>query len=519
MTESEYQKEIEKIFTKFPSFQIVGGVAYKPGLDNMFDIDQELGFPSKKFRSVHVAGTNGKGSVSHMIASALMQLPASAGVSGSSLSLAGDTLKIGLYTSPHLVDFRERIKVNGEMVPKEFVYDFLKRFTPFFEEKNASFFEITTAMAFDYFAKSNVDIAVIECGLGGRLDSTNIITPMLSIITSIGLDHCQYLGNTLKEIAGEKAGIIKRNIPVVIGESGTPDSGVKEVFMQVAKDNNSKIYFAENTSKYVSGSNDNKAEGPRPEGACLSARSASNHKISRRFVAGNNADVQGHGSVNLAGNNADVQAHGSVNILSSCILSAIETLDLKGDCQNKNIKTVAVSLSLILKQFADEKKLEIDDALLAKVIYGIENAAKLTGLRGRWEQLGDNPLIICDIGHNEHAFRMLGKQISRTAEQRFAKLGGGKLIMVFGIMRDKDLEAEKEYLPQNAIYVFVNANSPRALPANELKEKMLSMGFKGECAGSIKDGIAKAKQISAKEDFIFIGGSSYVVAEALENFK
>jgi dihydrofolate synthase/folylpolyglutamate synthase len=460
MTESEYQKEVEKIFTKFPSFQTVGGVAYKPGLDNMFEIDKELGFPSRKFRSVHVAGTNGKGSVSHMIASALMQLPSSAAVSPA----AGGSLKIGLYTSPHLVDFRERIKVNGEMVPKEFVYDFLKRFSPFFEEKKASFFEITTAMAFDYFAKCNVDIAVIECGLGGRLDSTNIITPMLSIITSIGLDHCQYLGNTLKEIAGEKAGIIKRNIPVVIGETGTPDSGVKEVFMQVAADNNSPIFLAEKASKYISWSNDNKAEGPRPEEACLSARSASNHKISRRFVAGNNADVQ---------------AHGSVNIFSSCILSATETLDLKGDCQNKNIKTVAVALSLILKQLADEKRLEIDDALLAKVIYGIENAAKLTGLRGRWEQLGENPLIICDIGHNEHAFRMLGKQISRTAEQRFAKLGGGKLIMVFGIMRDKDLEAEKDYLPQNAFYIFVNANSPRALPDVELKEKMLKMGFKG----------------------------------------
>lgn len=457
MIESEYQKELENIFIKFPSFQVVGEIAYKPGLDNMYDIDKALGFPSKRFRSVHVAGTNGKGSVCHMIASALMQLPSSA---------AGDTLKIGLYTSPHLVDFRERIKVNGEMISKEFVYDFLKRFTPFFEEKNASFFEITTAMAFDYFAKNNVDIAVIECGLGGRLDSTNIITPMLSIITSIGFDHCQYLGNTLKDIAGEKAGIIKRNIPVVIGETGTPDSGVKEVFMQVAADNNSQIFLAEKASKYISWSNDNKA-----------------------------------------------------NILSSCILSATETLDLKGDCQNKNIKTVAVALSLILKQLSDEKKLEVNDALIAKVIYGIENAAKLTGLRGRWEQLGDNPLIICDIGHNEHAFRMLGQQITRTSEQRFAKLGGGKLIMLFGIMRDKDLEAEKEYLPQNALYIFVNASSPRALPANELKAKMLSMGFNGECAGSIKDGVAKAKQIAAKEDFIFIGGSSYVVAEALEFFQ
>lgn len=457
MIESEYQKELENIFIKFPSFQVVGGIAYKPGLDNMYDIDKALGFPSKRFRSVHVAGTNGKGSVCHMIASALMQLPSSA---------AGDTLKIGLYTSPHLVDFRERIKVNGEMISKEFVYDFLKRFTPFFEEKNASFFEITTAMAFDYFAKNNVDIAVIECGLGGRLDSTNIITPMLSIITSIGFDHCQYLGNTLKDIAGEKAGIIKRNIPVVIGETSAPDSGVKEVFMQVAADNNSQIFLAEKASKYISWSNDNKA-----------------------------------------------------NILSSCILSATETLDLKGDCQNKNIKTVAVALSLILKQLSDEKKLEVNDALIAKVIYGIENAAKLTGLRGRWEQLGDNPLIICDIGHNEHAFRMLGQQITRTSEQRFAKLGGGKLIMLFGIMRDKDLEAEKEHLPQNALYIFVNASSPRALPANELKAKMLSMGFNGECAGSIKDGVAKAKQIAAKEDFIFIGGSSYVVAEALEFFQ
>ena len=479
MTESEYQEEIKKIFTKFPSFQTVGGAAYKPGLDNMFEIDKEFGFPSKKFPSIHVAGTNGKGSVSHMIASALMQIPSAPCTSVTSAAAARATLKTGLYTSPHLVDFRERIKVNGEMISKEFVYDFLKGYTPFFEEKKASFFEITTAMAFDYFAKSNVDIAVIECGLGGRLDSTNIITPMLSIITSIGLDHCQYLGNTLKEIAGEKAGIIKRNSPVVIGECGTPDSGVKEVFMQVAKDNGSPIYFAENFSKYITG---------------------------------------GHSSGSSIF---------SIASLSACLLSGADNLDLKGDCQDKNIKTVAVALSLILKQFADEKRLEIDDALLVKVISGIENTAKLTGLRGRWEQLGDNPLIICDIGHNEHAFRILGKQIGRTAEQRFAKSGGGKLIMVFGIMRDKDLEAEKKYLPDNAFYIFVNADSPRALPADELKGRMFSMGFKGECAGSankgtvgsIIDGIEMAKQIAAKEDFIFIGGSSYVVAEVLEYFQ
>ena len=508
MTDSEYNKVLEEIYERFPSSQVVGDRAYKPGLENMLELDQALGYPSRDFRAVHVAGTNGKGSVSHMIASALMQLPKT-GENNNKIS-------VGLYTSPHLVDFLERIKVNGKMVEKEWVYDFLTRNKPLFEDLNASFFEITTAMAFCWFSFCKVDVAVIECGLGGRLDSTNIITPMASVITNIGFDHMQYLGNTLQEIAAEKAGIIKPGVPVIIGESGE----VERVFIDKASDCATDIYFAEKLNPY----------NLSPDGVF---RSFSHHDIDNRE-----------------------EALKSVVSLATCLLGSVDmdSMDLKGDCQKKNIKTVCAALAVLIRKIADENCQDLSERTITEMVEAIENAAKITGLRGRWERLGDNPLIICDIGHNAHGMKVLMPQVERTFAQRVKAFRDKKpltalkksscretyrdeslageadkivvhdlprLIMFFGVMKDKDLASEVEFLPKDAFYLYVKASTPRALPAAELKEKMQAYGFKGvvsEEDGSIQAGLQWIKENARPQDFVFIGGSSYVVAEVLANY-
>ena len=478
MTDSEYNKVLEEIYERFPSFQVVGDRAYKPGLENMLELDTALGYPSRDFRVVHVAGTNGKGSVSHMIASALMQLPKSVG--------NNDKISVGLYTSPHLVDFRERIKVNGQMVEKDWVYDFLTRNKPLFEDLNASFFEITTAMAFCWFSFCKVDVAVIECGLGGRLDSTNIIIPMASVITNIGFDHMQYLGNTLQEIAAEKAGIIKPGVPVIIGETGD----VERVFIDKASDCATDIYFAEKLNPY----------NLSPDGVF---RSFSHHDIDNRE-----------------------EALKSIVSLATCLLGSVDmdSMDLKGDCQKKNIKTVCAALAVLIRKIADESQQDLSERTITEMVEAIENAAHLTGLRGRWECLSDNPLIICDIGHNSHGMKVLMPQVERTYAQRLNEFSSipekPRLLMFFGVMKDKDLASEVEFLPRDAFFLYVNASTPRALPAAELKEKMQAYGFKGEVSeedGSIQAGLQWIKDNARPQDFVFIGGSSYVVAEVLAN--
>lgn len=450
MTEQEYQREIDFIFNQFPSYQKVGKIAYKPGIETMRQMDAVLGHPHRKFKTIHIAGTNGKGSVSHMVASALMRL-----------NIYNKPLRVGLYTSPHLVDFRERIKVNGEEVSKAFVYDFIVRYKTLFLEKKASFFEITTAMAFACFASEKVDIAVIECGLGGRLDSTNIITPVLSVITNIGLDHCEYLGYTYKEIAAEKAGIMKEGVPVVIGERGGlyPDeSFVSSVFEEKAASVHAPVCFAEDID---------------PGNALL--------KLVDRTE-----------------------------------------MDLQGECQDKNIKTVCSALTVL----SGTGCLPEDYRSMAT---GIMHAARDTGLRGRWEKLGDSPLIICDTGHNAHGFQLLGHQIDKLAQAK------GRLLMVFGVVADKDLDSIKNFLPDRygdsgkAYYYYVNASGIRALEAGRLQEKMSGFGFSGEAvtspdgapegAGTVKEGVKRALQSAGPNDFIFIGGSTFVVAEALEYFQ
>ena len=424
MTQQEYQQEIEFIFNRFPSYQKVGKVAYKPGIETMQAIDELLGAPHRSYRTIHVAGTNGKGSTSHMLAAALQK-----------------SCRVGLYTSPHLVDFRERVKVNGQMVSQEFVYEFLQTYKEKFVELGASFFEITTALAFAYFARQKVDVAVIECGLGGRLDSTNIITPELAVITNIGLDHCEHLGFSLPEVAAEKAGIIKPGIPVVIGERGCIE--VEEVFRGKAQEAGAPILFAEDV---VSAGDDT------PQGRIYK-------------------------------------------------MVDFDKMDLKGACQEKNIKTVATALGVL-----DGK---VD---LSGVEDYICNTAKVTGLRGRWEILSKEPLVICDTGHNSHGFKVLGPQICATAQQH-----GGKLHMVFGVVADKDIDSIVEYLPRQAHYHFVKARGTRALPAKDLESKMKGYGFEGE---AVEVGIARFLDSLKVEngDFVFIGGSTFVVAEALEYF-
>ncbi len=443
----DYNSLLEEIYCKFPSFQIVGERALKLGLENMLTLDSSLGNPSQAMKCVHIAGTNGKGSVSSMIASAFMECG----------------LKVGLYTSPHLTDFRERIKINGEMVPQEWVYDFLKTRYELFESTGASFFEITTAMAFSYFAEQQVDIAVIECGLGGRLDSTNIITPLVSIITNIGFDHCQYLGNTLDAIAREKAGIIKPKVPVVIGERVQENN---EPFESIALQRDSAIYFAEDL--YLT-------------------------ELSDIYAVANR------------------------------ILSLIdsEKMDLKGNCQQKNIRTAATSLAMLLQsaetmQLLKDHKYTADKAC-RRFVKGIENAAKNTKLRGRWETLSKRPLVICDIGHNEHGMKLLMPQIKSTYN---SLCGTSRFYMVFGVMKDKDLMAELPLLPKEAEYLWVNASTERAMPAEELADKMKINGFNGKiiAQGMVAETLQYLLKIAARKDFIFIGGSSYVVAEALKYF-
>ena len=454
MNIQEYNREVEEIFKRFPTFQRDGGSAYKPGIETMETLAELLGNPHEKFRVIHIAGTNGKGSTSHLIASALTALP---------------NTKVGLYTSPHLVDFRERMKIftpegSGvfEMPEREFVYDFLTGYKEDFIRLGASFFEITTAMAFYWFAQTGVDIAVVECGLGGRLDATNIVLPQLSVITNIGLDHCEYLGDTPEKIAFEKAGIIKSGVPVVVSEK----SGVERVFMERAAELSSPLYFAEERVT-------------EPE-------------------------------------------------------TDLSKLDLQGACQERNIKGVECALKL----FLNSNHIPV---LMRERMYC---AAELSGLHGRWQQLASIPYAVCDTGHNAHGFSILGKQIVNSAAGVNHVTGKpyGRLVIFFGVVADKDINSIASYLPvkwKNAAgrecmveYYFVKAPGGRALNEFKLKEKMAAVGIDGsvivtsdQSSPSYEDNGTVIKSLELyfnglkrDDDFVFIGGSTYVVAEALEYF-
>lgn len=422
-----YEETIEYLYNSVPMFQKVGAVAYKEGLYNTIKLDEHFCHPHKNFKSIHIAGTNGKGSCSHTLASILQA--------------AG--YKVGLYTSPHLKDFRERIKVNGECVSEEYVIDFVENERHFFEPLHPSFFELTTAMAFKYFAESHVDIAVIEVGLGGRLDCTNIITPVLSIITNISFDHTQFLGDTLAKIATEKAGIIKDNVPVIIGEAVDE---TRPVFLEKAAENGSEIIFAEDDNEILS------AE-LRPQGGIA-------------------YETKDYGKI---------------------------IGELGGLYQTKNASTILCALKKL-----SEIGLRIDNEAITA---GFANVCETTGLLGRWQKIKETPTVICDTGHNVGGWKYISRQLSmQKCEQ---------MRIVFGMVDDKDVSTVMSLLPKNAIYYFTKPDNKRALDVNTIMEIGKKYGLTAKCFPNVKCAYQQALSESSSADFIFVGGSSYIVADFL----
>ncbi|WP_346857020.1 folylpolyglutamate synthase/dihydrofolate synthase family protein [uncultured Draconibacterium sp.] len=434
LNDLNYAATLEYLFGQLPMFQRSGPAAYKNNLDNTLQLDRLYGNPHQKFKTIHVAGTNGKGSVAHMLASVLQ----SAG------------FKTGLYTSPHLKDFRERIRINGEMIPESEVVSWVEnyRINNDLWKIEPSFFELTVAMAFDYFARQEVDFAVVEVGLGGRLDSTNIITPEVSVITNIGLDHTNLLGETLPEIAGEKAGIIKTNVPVVIGTTQIETSAV---FQKVADQKNTRIYFADEEFEVVY--------------STLGMDGKQNLKVEKN---------------------------------AKSVLPGLK-LDLLGIYQHKNIPAVLKAVELL-----NEKGIHISDESL----YGaLANVSEKSGLLGRWQVLGNNPLVVCDTGHNEDGIKAVVEQINNTAFKN--------LHIVFGTVGDKSPDKVLALLPKNAKYYFVRANLPRAMDETELLHRAVEFGLTGDSYTSVAQGVEAAYVNADKNDFVFIGGSTFVVAEIL----
>ena len=402
-----YQETTNWMFNQLPMYQLQGASAYKEDLTNIKLLAAHLGNPETQLKCIHVAGTNGKGSTSHMLASVLHE--------------AG--YNVGLYTSPHLKDFRERIKINGQEISEDFVCTFIEKHKSFFEANDMSFFEMSVGLAFDYFAAEKVDIAIIEVGLGGRLDATNIITPLVSVITNIGLDHTQFLGNTLEAIAGEKAGIIKPNVPVVIGEYTIE---TQPVFLAKAEEKKAPIYFA------------------------------------------------------------------------SDLITQVFPSDLIGDYQFHNKKTVQRTIKII-NETTDFKVSE--ESVKSGLLYVVKN----TGLLGRWQQLGENPKIICDTAHNKHGLTVVMNQIQKETFE--------KLHIVLGVVNDKDLDSILPLFPQNAQYYFCRPDSSRGLATEILQESAKKYNLLGDKYDSVEKAFLDAKKKAAKNDFIYAGGSTFVVAE------
>ena len=398
-----YKDTISYLYEKLPMYQRSGSIAYKKDIGNIIKASEILGNPHLDFKSIHIAGTNGKGSTSHMISSVLQE--------------AG--YKVGLYTSPHLKDFRERIKINGNIISKRLVINFIKKHKSNFEKIHMSFFELTVAMAFNYFSEENIDIAVIECGLGGRLDSTNIILPEVSVITNISLDHTDLLGDTLEKIALEKSGIIKENTPVIIGRK---QKETKRIFEQKASKENSKIIYAKNF----------------------------NYKC-----------------------------------------------DLKGHYQKENIDTAITTIKNLDKFKIDEKDIK----------KGLNNIVKNTSLQGRWQIISNEPLIICDTAHNIDGLNVVVNQIN--------KIQFNNLHFIIGLVNDKNIDSILSILPKKAYYYFCQAKVPRAMNKTDLQTESKKFNLKGEIFPSVKKALNQAKKRSKRNDLIFVGGSTFVVAEII----
>lgn len=425
-----YEETIAYLYQQMPEYQRIGHLAYKEGLDNSLALDAIFGHPHRRYKTIHVGGTNGKGSTSHLLAAILQE-------SG---------YRVGLYTSPHLIDFRERIRVNGAMIDKQYVIDFVEKYKDQFETVMPSFFELTMEMAFLWFAAQEVDVAVIEVGLGGRLDSTNIISPDLSVITNIGYDHMKFLGNTLPKIATEKAGIIKPYTPVVIGEIGSTE--VAQVFIDKAKSVEAPLVFAE---RYMS-----------------------------NFVA----ERTGRGWLFQADNYPGFPG------------------ELKGPAQDKNARTVLTAVEVLL---------ETGYTIPKEAVYnGFNGVTALTGLMGRWHQLQSSPKIICDIAHNAHGLRYIAEQLLLEDCDR--------LHLIFGMANDKDVDSVLALMPKKGRYYFTRASVERALDEKRLHEQAEAYGLEGSTYPSVAEAIHAAKETADENDLIFIGGSSFVVADALPLF-
>lgn len=428
-----YEETLHYLYTSTPVFQHSGASAYKPGLGTSIALDNYLDNPHKAYKTIHVGGTNGKGSVSHLLAAILRQ-------SG---------YKVGLFTSPHLVDFRERIRVNGKKISKEYVVDFVERHRATFEPLHPSFFELTSTLAFDYFRAEKVDFAIIEVGMGGRLDSTNIITPILSIITNISLDHTQFLGDTVEKIAYEKAGIIKPEIPALVGE--VYEQSVAQIFAETAVKNNTLVYFA------------------------------SREELLNESYLMDTGEWY-YDSVEYG------QLFG----------------ELGGVAQVRNAKTVLAALNLL-----ESMNIDIPQEAVRE---GFEHVVELTGLMGRWQLLQEKPRVICDTGHNTGGWQYLNMQLKEEIKR------SRHTIMIIGMVNDKDINGVLELMPTEAIYYFTQASVERAMPAAEIAAMGLMHGLNGIIIDNVASAVERALSVANDEDTIFIGGSNFVVADALPLF-
>lgn len=426
-----YDETIQYLFNSAPLFQHVGGAAYKEGLSTTHILDAHFNHPHNQYKTIHIAGTNGKGSCAHTIAAILQHTG----------------LKVGLYTSPHLVDFRERIRINGEMMPQQYVIDFVEKERSFFEPLHPSFFELTTALAFKYFAEQHVDVAVIEVGLGGRLDCTNIISPILSVITNISFDHTQFLGNTLAQIASEKAGIIKHKVPVIIGEC---NAETRPVFEHKAHEVEAPILFAEDNKEVLSS-----------EFSDLYG-----HKL-RHYTTRSFGDIYG---------------------------------ELTGECQIKNANTILCALHSLSKIFSVTHE---------DITYAFEHVCEMTGLCGRWQILQEHPTIICDTGHNTGGWQYLAHQLAQIATS------GNKLHIVFGMASDKDIERVMSTLPHEACYYWTKASVKRATSEQTIANIATKYDLHGKTYSNVAKAYEAAVNNASTNDYIYVGGSSFIVADLL----
>ena len=427
-----YAQTIEYLFTTTPSFQQVGADAYKPGLERILSFCHHLGDPQNNFKTIHVAGTNGKGSVSHMLASVLQH-------SG---------YRVGLFTSPHLRDFRERMRVDGEMISERRVVDFVARHKDKMRELDLSFFEMTTAMAFDFFSASDVEVAVIETGLGGRLDATNVILPELCVVTNIGLEHTDLLGDTIEKVAAEKAGIIKPSVPIILGEA---NEQYNHVFEQRAAACGSRVIYAEQELKVVERRRERDFQ----------------HIVLHRERDAHRFEID---------------------------------MDLVGEYQCHNVVTAAAAADYL--DTSTQLTIPRRDFL-----EGMAEVAATTSLAGRWQRLADAPYTVCDTGHNAHGIKYVADELKRLAPYY------NRQICVIGFAKEKSIDDILPLLPRTAYYIFTQASTPRALPAEALASKALAFGLEGELSCTVSEALARAREIATEQDMIFIGGSNFVVAE------